>query len=86
MVHFKVRLQDVFLRNDVYLFEPLWTAITDSKALYPVLWSLYPNHPNLLYSKWQVDNHLKAYGYAQKPIDGRGGHNIKLVSKSDEAL
>lgn len=29
-------------------FEPWWKLILGNKALLPLLWSMYPNHPNLL--------------------------------------
>jgi len=76
----EVRLHDIILNPAVRVFEPLWTAITGSKALYPVLCSLYPGHPNLLYTKWEVDDYLKTKGYAEKPINGRGGSNIQLFA------
>lgn len=28
--------------------EPLWKRILGNKSLLPLLWSMYPNHPNLL--------------------------------------
>jgi len=29
-------------------FEPFWKVIVGNKALLPLLWSMYPDHPNLL--------------------------------------
>lgn len=29
-------------------FEPFWKLLLGNKALLPLLWSMYPNHPNLL--------------------------------------
>lgn len=33
---------------DVRSFEPWWKLILGNKAILPLLWSMYPNHPNLL--------------------------------------
>lgn len=33
---------------DIKTFEPWWKLILGNKALLPLLWSMYPNHPNLL--------------------------------------
>lgn len=81
-----VRLQDVLLNSNVKVFEPLWTAITGNKALYPVLWQLFPNHPNLLCTKWELDDYLIKVGYAQKAINGRGGYNIDLINKEKNKI
>ena len=28
--------------------EPFWKLLISNKAILPLLWSMYPNHPNLL--------------------------------------
>lgn len=59
-----------------YWIEPLWKMILSNKALLPVLWELYPNHPLLLESYFEP-RHLT--DYAKKPILSREGANIQLV-------
>lgn len=80
------RLIDVLLRPSVKVFEPLWTLIPSNKAILPVLWSLSPDHPNLLEASFELTDSLRAKGYVSKPIVGRCGHNITLYSASDEVL
>lgn len=82
----EVRLIDVLLRPEVMVFEPLWTVIPGNKAILPVLWSLFPNHPYLLDTDFEVSEHLAKTGYAIKPISGRCGSNIDLVSGHDQLL
>ncbi|XNM62961.1 glutathionylspermidine synthase family protein [Escherichia coli] len=53
----EVRLIDVLLRPEVMVFEPLWTVIPGNKAILPVLWSLFPNHPYLLDTDFEVSEH-----------------------------
>ncbi len=84
--HNEVRLIDVLLRPEVLVFEPLWTVIPGNKAILPVLWSLFPNHPYLLDTDFEVTGHLAKTGYAAKPISGRCGSNIDLVSHHNEVL
>lgn len=84
--HNEVRLIDVLLRPEVLVFEPLWTVIPGNKAILPVLWSLFPNHPYLLDTDFEVTEHLAKTGYAAKPISGRCGSNIDLVSHHNEVL
>ncbi|TDQ59777.1 glutathionylspermidine amidase/synthetase [Mesocricetibacter intestinalis] len=82
----RVRLIDVLLRPEVLVFEPLWTAIPSNKAILPVLWSLFPNHRYLLEAGFELNESLLRSGYAQKPIAGRRGDNVKLVGEGELLL
>ena len=82
----EVRLIDVLLRPEVLVFEPLWTVIPGNKAILPVLWSLFPHHRYLLDTDFVVNDELAKTGYAVKPISGRCGNNIDLISPHDEVL
>ncbi len=81
-----LRLSDVLFRENVMVFEPLWTLIPSNKAILPVLWSLFPNHPLLLNSAFDLTEDLKSTGYVQKPIVGRCGSNISLIDKHDKLV
>ncbi|KFA58038.1 bifunctional glutathionylspermidine amidase/glutathionylspermidine synthase [Gilliamella sp. wkB18] len=81
-----VRLIDVLLRPEVTVFEPLWTVIPSNKAILPVLWSLFPNHRYLLESTFELNENLIKKGYAIKPIAGRRGSDIQLVSSKEQIL
>ncbi|HKJ24342.1 MAG TPA: bifunctional glutathionylspermidine amidase/synthase [Myxococcota bacterium] len=80
-----VRLVDVLLRGEVMVFEPLWTLVPSNKAILPVLWSLFPNHPYLLATSFQLDDELRTRGWVSKPIVGRCGGNIRVFGR-DAAL
>ncbi|MDU8924029.1 bifunctional glutathionylspermidine amidase/synthase [Pasteurellaceae bacterium LIM206] len=80
----KVRLIDVLLRPEVLVYEPLWTAIPSNKAILPVLWSLFPHHRYLLEAGFELTEDLMKNGYAQKPIGGRRGDNVQLVTEKGE--
>ena len=82
----EVRLIDVLLRPEVLVFEPLWTVIPGNKAILPILWSLFPHHRYLLDTDFTVNDELVKTGYAVKPIAGRCGSNIDLVSHHEEVL
>ncbi|MEQ4922835.1 bifunctional glutathionylspermidine amidase/synthase [Proteus hauseri] len=82
----EVRLVDVLLRPEVTVFEPLWTLIPSNKAILPVLWQLFPNHPYLLDTDFEITPHLTQRGYAIKPIAGRCGNNIGLVDHKENVL
>ncbi len=80
------RLADVLLRKDIMVFEPLWTLIPSNKAILPVLWALFPNHPLLLNTSFEMSDELMASGYVVKPIVGRGGANIQMFDQKQRVL
>ena len=80
------RLVDVLLRPKVMVFEPLWSLIPSNKAILPVLWMLYPNHPYLLESHFELTTSLRSAGYVAKPIVGRCGQNISLFDHNNKLL
>lgn len=55
--------------------EPAWKILLSSKAILPILWELYPNHPYLLEAYFEP-KHLK--DYAKKPVYSREGANVTL--------
>ncbi|CAN5397414.1 glutathionylspermidine synthase family protein [soil metagenome] len=57
-------------------FEPAWKMLLSNKAILPVLWQRYPNHPNLLPAYFK-----EFYGYLRKPVLGREGANIHLSNQ-----
>lgn len=81
-----LRLSDVLFRENVMVFEPLWTLIPSNKAILPVLWTLFPNHPLLLNSAFELSEELQASGYVEKPIVGRCGANIRLIDQDQQVL
>jgi glutathionylspermidine synthase len=66
-------------RNFTQWIEPTWKCILSNKAILAILWELFPNHPNLLPAYLGSPQNLT--NYAQKPILGREGANISLVTR-----
>ena len=67
--------------------EPAYKVLLSSKALLPVLWELFPNHPNLLpayFDNTPEAAQLKAKAHAKKPLYSREGANVSL--KFSESL
>ncbi len=79
------RLVDVLLRPEVMVHEPLWTLIPSNKAILPVIWTLFPDHPYLLDSQFELTENLLRGGYVGKPIVGRSGENI-VISDTDDII
>lgn len=60
--------------------EPAWKMVLSNKGILPILWEMFPGHPNLLESHWigNLDHDIEAGTgeWIQKPILSREGHNI----------
>jgi glutathionylspermidine synthase len=62
--------------------EPPWKAILSNKGILPLLWEIFPNHPNLLPAYFEDDPRAAELGtsFVRKPIYSREGANVALVS------
>ncbi len=58
--------------------EPVWKMLWSNKGLLPILWELFPGHPNLLPAYFDTPQELTAY--ARKPLLSREGANVTLVT------
>lgn len=65
------------LQSQTNWFEPAWKMILSNKAILPMLWELFPGHPNLLESYFYDPGRLTSY--AEKPLLSREGSNVTLV-------
>lgn len=63
--------------------EPPWKAILSNKGILPLLWEMFPNHPNLLPAYFEDDEKAASLGnsYARKPLYSREGANIELLAQ-----
>ena len=61
--------------------EPPWKAILSNKGLLPLLWQMFPNHPNLLPAYFDDDPAVGDLGntYVRKPLYSREGANVERV-------
>ena len=67
--------------------EPPWKMLLSNKAILPVLWELFPDHPNLLAASFDVRG-LGGDGWAsshvKKPLYSREGANVSIRSAQGE--
>ncbi len=67
--------------------EPLWKCLISNKAILPVLWQMFPGHPNLLPAYFE--DQLAASGlqhYVKKPIFAREGANVSIYNHGQEVF
>jgi len=77
---FATKLEDAGVR----WLEPAWKAILSNKALLPLLWEMFPDHPNLLPAYFAEDPYPELDHYVVKPLFSREGANIKVIEKGQE--
>lgn len=58
------------------ILEPAWKALLSNKAILPILWELFPGHPNLLAAHFEPEPLGEAW--VRKPIHGREGANVQV--------
>jgi glutathionylspermidine synthase len=61
--------------------EPPWKAILSNKGLLPLLWQMFPRHPNLLPAYFEDDPQAARLGqsFVRKPLYSREGANVEIV-------
>ncbi|OON41927.1 hypothetical protein BTJ39_01860 [Izhakiella australiensis] len=77
---FSTKLADAGVR----WLEPGWKSIISNKALLPLLWQMFPNHPNLLPAFFADENPPALDKYVVKPLFSREGANIRIVENGQE--
>jgi glutathionylspermidine synthase len=62
--------------------EPPWKAILSNKGILPLLWEMFPHHPNLLPAYFEDDPAAASLGasFVRKPLYSREGANVALIS------
>ncbi|OTA19884.1 putative acid--amine ligase YgiC [Xenorhabdus beddingii] len=77
---FSTKLADAGVR----WLEPAWKSIISNKALLPMLWKMFPNHPNLLPAYFADERPSDMESYVIKPLFSREGANIRIIENGRE--
>jgi glutathionylspermidine synthase len=61
--------------------EPPWKAILSNKGILPLLWAMFPRHPNLLPAYFEDDPKAAELGdsFVRKPLYSREGANVTMM-------
>ena len=59
------------------VIEPPWKMLLSNKGILPVLWELFPGHPNLLAASFEPGRF--ATDYVKKPLYSREGANVTIA-------
>jgi glutathionylspermidine synthase len=66
-------------RRAATVIEPAWKMLLSNKAILPVLWEMFPDHPNLLPASFEPGRF--ATDYVKKPIYSREGANVSISAR-----
>jgi len=64
------------LRGTLRLIEPPWKMLLSNKAILPVMWEMFPSHPNLLAASFEPGRFET--DYVKKPLYSREGANVSI--------
>ena len=64
------------LEGKARVVEPAWKMLLSNKAILPVLWEMFPGHPNLLAASFEPGKF--ATDFVKKPIYSREGANVAI--------
>jgi glutathionylspermidine synthase len=56
--------------------EPIWKLLLSNKGILPILWELFPGHPNLL--ECYLNDARNLHDYVKKPLLSREGANLTI--------
>jgi glutathionylspermidine synthase len=69
------------LARTMRVIEPAWKMVLSNKAILPVLWEMFPDHPNLLPASFEPGRF--ATDYVKKPIYSREGANVSINARGE---
>jgi glutathionylspermidine synthase len=64
------------LKGTMKVIEPPWKMLLSNKAILPVLWEMFPEHPNLLAASFEPGRF--ATDFVKKPLYSREGANVSI--------
>ena len=63
------------------MIEPAWKMVLSNKGILPLLWEMFPDHPNLLPAFFEDDPNAAELGasFVRKPLYSREGANVAIA-------
>ncbi|MFZ3320874.1 MAG: glutathionylspermidine synthase family protein [Usitatibacter sp.] len=66
------------IAGSLRVIEPPWKMLLSNKAILPVMWEMFPDHPNLLAASFEPGRF--ATDFVKKPIYSREGANVSITA------
>ena len=64
--------------SNLRVIEPPWKMLLSNKAILPVMWEMFPDHPNLLAASFEPGRF--STDFVKKPIYSREGANVSITA------
>ncbi len=64
------------LKRTMKVIEPPWKMLLSNKAILPILWEMFPDHPNLLAASFEPGRFTT--DFVKKPLYSREGANVSI--------
>jgi len=78
---------DAIVGSGVRFLEPAWKALVSNKGILPVLWRMFPDHPNLLPAVFaDEDPAVLGPDVVEKPIFSREGAGVRIRAGDDSEV
>jgi glutathionylspermidine synthase len=71
---------EYLLKGTMKVIEPPWKMLLSNKAILPVLWEMFPDHPNLLAASFEPGRFKT--DFVKKPLYSREGANVSITSRA----
>lgn len=71
------------LADSTAFIEPPWKMILSTKAILPILWEMFPGHPNLLPASFTRADFSGPC--VEKPLHGREGSGVRILPPGESA-
>src|SRR5882672_139201 len=65
-------------KGTMKVIEPPWKMLLSNKAILPLLWEMFPGHPNLLAASFEAGRFTT--DFVKKPLYSREGANVSITS------
>jgi glutathionylspermidine synthase len=72
------------IKHSPVMIEPPWKMLLSNKAILPILWQLFPDHPNLLPAYFEAQKFSS--DFVKKPLLSREGANIAIASSLGDVV
>ena len=66
------------IANTMRVIEPPWKMLLSNKAILPVMWEMFPGHPNLLAASFEPGRFTT--DFVKKPLYSREGANVSITT------
>ncbi len=73
--------KNLLSHDGLQIVEPAWKMILSNKGILPLLWDMYPDHPNLLPASF--DEGVIPRPFVRKPLLSREGANVTIALKDE---